>query len=71
MIPGTLDSFEVREYAAHQPGRGFGVASDHKGLNWEFVWKTKAFPHRKALIVRIYMKDGSAVAEREQVVDQG
>ena len=71
MIPGTLDSFEVREHATPQPGRGFGLASDHKGLNWEFVWKAKAFPPRRAVIVRVYMKDGSAVAEREQVVDQG
>ena len=43
--------------------------ADPKGLHWEFVWKAKAFPHHKALIVRVYMKDGSAVAEREQVVD--
>jgi hypothetical protein len=43
---------------------------DGKGLHWEFVWKAKAFPHRKAVIVRVYMKDGSAMAEREQVADQ-
>jgi hypothetical protein len=42
---------------------------DAKGLHWEFVWKAKAFPHRKAVIVRVYMKDGSAIAEREQVAD--
>jgi hypothetical protein len=47
MIPGTLESFEVREHATPQPGRGFGVASDHQGLNWEFVWKAKAFPTEK------------------------
>jgi hypothetical protein len=41
-----------------------------KGLHWEFVWKAKAFPHRKAVIVRVYMKDGSAFAEREQVPEQ-
>jgi hypothetical protein len=41
-----------------------------KGLHWEFVWKAKAFPHRKAIIVRVYMKDGSTMAEREQVADQ-
>jgi hypothetical protein len=45
--------------------------NDHQGLNWEFVWKAKAFPQRKAVIVRVYMKDGSAVAEREQIADQG
>jgi len=43
---------------------------DAKGLHWEFVWKAKAFPHRKALIVRVYMKDGSAIAERDQVAEQ-
>jgi len=40
------------------------------GLHWKFVWKAKAFPHRKAVIVRVYMKDGSAMAEREQAADQ-
>jgi hypothetical protein len=44
---------------------------DAKGLHWEFVWKAKAFPHRKALIVRVYMKDGSTIAEREQIAGQG
>jgi hypothetical protein len=43
---------------------------DSNGLHWEFVWKAKAFPHRKAVIVRVYMKDGSAIAEREQVAEQ-
>jgi hypothetical protein len=43
---------------------------DPKGLHWEFLWKAKAFPHRKAIIVRVYMKDGSAIGEREQVADQ-
>jgi hypothetical protein len=46
------------------------LKGDPKGLHWEFVWKAKAFPHRKAVIVRIYMKDGAAMAEREQVADQ-
>ena len=43
---------------------------DPKGLHWEFVWKATAFPHRKAVIVRVYMKDGSAIAERELFVEQ-
>ena len=43
---------------------------DSKGLHWECVWKAKAFPHRKAVIVRVYMKDGSAIAEHEQVAEQ-
>jgi hypothetical protein len=43
---------------------------DPKGLHWEFLWKAKAFPHRKAIIVRVYMKDGSAIGEREQVADE-
>jgi len=42
---------------------------DPKGLHWEFVWKAKEFPHRKSVIVRVYMKEGSAIAEREQVAD--
>src|SRR5919106_2305118 len=46
------------------------LKGDVRGLHWEFVWKAKAFPHRKALIVRVYMKDGSAIAEREQASEQ-
>lgn len=46
------------------------LKADPKGLHWEFVWKAKPFPHQKALIVRVYMKDGSATAEREQVAEQ-
>jgi hypothetical protein len=46
------------------------LKGDPKGLHWEFVWKAKAFPHRKAIIVRVYMKDGSPMAERKQVADQ-
>jgi hypothetical protein len=45
------------------------LKADPNGLHWEFVWKARAFPHHKALIVRVHMKDGSAVAEREKVVD--
>ena len=46
------------------------LKADPNGLHWEFVWKAEAFPHQKALIVRIYMKDGSSVAEREPVAEQ-
>ena len=46
------------------------LKADPHGLHWEFVWKAKAFPHHKALIVRVYMKDGSALAERERVAEQ-
>ena len=43
---------------------------DRKGLHWEFIWKAKAFPHHETLIVRVYMKDGSTIAEREQTAGQ-
>lgn len=46
------------------------LKADPNGLHWEFVWKAKAFPHHKALIVRVYMKDGSTIAEREPVAEQ-
>jgi len=46
------------------------LKGDPKGLHWECVWKAKAFPHRKAIIVRVYMKDDSAFAEREHVPEQ-
>ena len=45
------------------------LKADPNGLHWNFVWKAKAFPHRKTLVVRVYMKDGSAIAEREQVAE--
>ena len=46
------------------------LKADPNGLHWNFVWKAKAFPHRKALVVRVYMKDGSAIAEREKLAEQ-
>jgi hypothetical protein len=46
------------------------LKGDPNGLHWEFLWKAKAFPHRKAVVARVYMKDGSAVAEREQASEQ-
>ena len=46
------------------------LKADPNGLHWQFVWKAKAFPHHKALIVRVYMKEGLAIAEREQVAGQ-
>jgi hypothetical protein len=46
------------------------LKGDSKGLHWEFVWNSKAFPHHKALIVRVYMKDASTLAERESVAEQ-
>lgn len=46
------------------------LKADPNGLHWEFVWKVKAFPHHKALIVRVYLKDGSTIAERERTAEQ-
>ena len=46
------------------------LKADPNGLHWEFVWKAKAFPHHKGLIVRVYMKDGSTIAEREKLAEQ-
>jgi len=46
------------------------LKGDPNGLHWEFVWKAKAFPHHKALIIRVYMKDGSTIAEREKLAEQ-
>ena len=46
------------------------LKADPNGLHWEFVWKAKAFPHHKALIIRVYMKDGSTIAEREKLAEQ-
>ena len=46
------------------------LKADPNGLHWEFVWKAQALPHHKALIVRVYMKDGSAIGEREQVAER-
>ena len=34
------------------------------GLHWQVAWQERAFPHRRWLLVRVYMNDGHAVADR-------
>jgi hypothetical protein len=40
------------------------LKGDPGGLHWQVRWRDLAFPHRRELIVRVYMKDGHTVAER-------
>jgi hypothetical protein len=37
---------------------------DSSGLHWEVQWQQRAFPHRRWLVVRVYMKVGHAITER-------
>jgi hypothetical protein len=38
---------------------------DTSGLHWEVRWQERAFPNRRWLLVRVYMKDGHTTTERE------
>lgn len=41
---------------------------DASGLHWQVQWQERAFPHRRWLVVRVYMKDGRTTTER---LDEG
>jgi hypothetical protein len=41
------------------------LLGDRGGLHWELRWQARDFPHRRGLVVRVYMKDGHTRAERE------
>ena len=36
---------------------------DPAGLHWQVLWQERAFPHRRGLLVRVYMNDGHAAVE--------
>ena len=40
------------------------LKGDPGGLHWQVQWQERAFPHRRWLIVRVYMKDGHTTTER-------
>jgi hypothetical protein len=40
------------------------LKGDPKGLHWLFLWQGKKFPHDQAVVVRVYMSDGTCVSER-------
>jgi hypothetical protein len=37
--------------------------NDPGGLHWQVTWQERAFPHRRGLVVRVYMKDGHPSVE--------
>jgi hypothetical protein len=39
------------------------LKGDPGGLHWQVLWKARAFPHRRVVAVRVYMKDGHAAVE--------
>jgi hypothetical protein len=41
---------------------------DSSGLHWQVTWQERAFPHRRWLVVRVYMNDGHTTTER---LDEG
>ena len=40
------------------------LKADPGGLHWQVQWQERAFPHRRWLVVRVYMSDGHALTER-------
>ena len=40
------------------------LKGDPGGLHWEVEWQERAFPHRRWLLVRVYMSDGHAIPHR-------
>ncbi|HUR96245.1 MAG TPA: hypothetical protein VMY76_16820 [Gemmatimonadales bacterium] len=40
------------------------LKGDPGGLHWQVRWQEKTFPHRRWLLVRVYMNDGHATTER-------
>jgi hypothetical protein len=40
------------------------LKGDAGGLHWQVRWQERAFPHRRWLVVRVYMNDGHATTER-------
>ena len=47
------------------------LKADPSGLHWEVDWQHRAFPHRRWLVVRVYMKDGHTTTERLDQSPQG
>ncbi|HEY7635988.1 MAG TPA: hypothetical protein VH763_10610 [Gemmatimonadales bacterium] len=42
------------------------LKADPRGLHWQVLWQERAFPHRRWLVVRVYVRDGYAATERER-----
>jgi hypothetical protein len=40
------------------------LKGDPRGLHWQVRWQERAFPHRRSLVVRVYMSNGQSAAER-------
>jgi hypothetical protein len=40
------------------------LKGDSRGSHWQVRWQERAFPHRRWLVVRVYMKDGYTTTER-------
>jgi hypothetical protein len=40
---------------------------DPGGLHWQVRWQARDFPHRRWLVVRVYMSDGHTTVGRETV----
>ena len=41
------------------------LKGDPGGLHWQVRWQERAFPNRRWLVVRVYMKDGHTTTGRE------
>jgi hypothetical protein len=40
------------------------LQGDGRGMHWQVQWQERAFPHRRWLVVRVYMSDGYTAAKR-------
>jgi hypothetical protein len=40
------------------------LKGDPGGTHWQVQWQERAFPQRRWLVIRVYMKDGRTTAER-------
>ena len=40
------------------------LKGDSRGLHWQVRWQERAFPHRRWLVVRVYVRDGYTTTER-------
>ena len=41
------------------------LKGDARGLHWQVRWQERQFPHRRWLVVRVYLSDGHITTERE------
>jgi hypothetical protein len=59
---------ELSDYLLHSV-RPRALKGDPGGLHWQVLWQDREFPHRRRLVIRVYMQDGRTVAERGEATN--